>query len=163
MLRASPPPPSSLLPRHCKPCRHILASPPPPSLFAGQCKPCRHTITRAAPDNDDIDIDALARRLSQAADNLRQTTQQGATPSEGLFGYEAKQAQAEVLAEVGDGGFTVAEFELLSELGRIAVQQLSADDTGRKQRQETLVIAYTAHYTSGLPYQGPVVTLIKAR
>ena len=139
----------------------IANRPTPPSL--PRCtKPHRSTITRAVPD-DGVDIDALARRLSQEADRLRrqQAPAQQAAPSEGLFGFQAKQAQAEVLAEVGDGGFTVAEFELLSELGRIAVQQLSSDDTGRTQRQETLVIAYTAQYTSGLPYQGPVVTLLK--
>lgn len=129
------------------------------------CFPRRHRsapqICRAAPD-DGLDIDQLARRLSQEADRLRrQQAPAHDAPSQDVFGFQAKQAQAEVLAEVGGGGFSVSEFELLTQLGRIAVQQLSSDDTGRTQRQQTLVIAYTAHYTSGLPYQGPVVTLLK--
>lgn len=154
-------------------------------------KPSQHLpILRATPDDDDttpIDIDALARRLSQEAEKLRRQQQEvsssldlggqdlilggpppmqddTASPASGFFGYEAKQAQADVLAEVGDGGFCVSEFELLTELGRISVQQLSSDGGmggGRATQQQVVVIAFTARYTSGMPYEGPVVTFVK--
>lgn len=40
------------------------------------------------------------------------------------FGYASKSAEAEALAAVGSGGFSPEEFELLSELGTINIQQV---------------------------------------
>ncbi len=179
----------------------MLFTHPRPNAVPLPTSPARPTSQRRRPWHilrataDDlpppVDIDALARRLSQEAEKLRRQQQEvsssldlgdqelilGGPPSvedpssvssstsqQGFFGYEAKQAQADVLAEVGDGGFCVSEFELLTELGRISVQQLSSDGGmggGRATQQQVVVIAFTARYTSGMPYEGPVVTFVK--
>lgn len=84
------------------------------------------------------------------------------------FGLETKAQEADVLSEVGDGGFSASEFELLSELGQISVQQVEApaDDspfpsTTGQRTARAAVIAYTASYFSGMPFQDPVITLMK--
>ena len=84
------------------------------------------------------------------------------------FGLETKSQEADVLAEVGDGGFSASEFELLQELGQISIQQVEApvDDgpfpsTTGQRTARAAVIAYTASYFSGMPFQDPVVTLMK--
>lgn len=102
----------------------------------------------AGGDSEPVDIDALAARLGQEAERLRQEggldegeaedsdEQMAAAPSPassaasrsgqpGLlapFGYE-KTGAADILAAVGDGGFIPDEFELLQELGTINIQQ----------------------------------------
>ena len=43
------------------------------------------------------------------------------------FGYATQSAEAEALAAVGNGGFSPEEFELLSELGTINIQQVSKE------------------------------------
>jgi serine/threonine protein kinase len=84
------------------------------------------------------------------------------------FGLETKAQEAGVLSEIGDGGFSASEFELLSELGQISIQQVEApvDDspfpsTTGQRTARAAVIAYTASYFSGMPFQDPVVTLMK--
>jgi hypothetical protein len=84
------------------------------------------------------------------------------------FGLETKNQEADVLAEVGDGGFSASEFELLSELGQISIQQVEAPaedspfpSTSGQRTARAAVIAYTASYFSGMPFQDPVVTLMK--
>jgi len=70
---------------------------------------------------------------------------------------------------VGDGGFSASEFELLQELGQISIQQIDSIDDVQfptsidraSPKTQTAVIAYTASYFSGMPFQDPVVTLIK--
>jgi hypothetical protein len=86
------------------------------------------------------------------------------------FGLETKAQEADVLSEVGDGGFSASEFELLQELGQISIQQVvvetPADEsafpsTTGQVTARAAVIAYTASYFSGMPFQDPVVTLMK--
>lgn len=101
------------------------------------------------------------------------------------FSYQ-EERESRTLQDIGDGGFFSSDFELLQELGRISVQQQQAasssslysmdddyeydndDDNYRSltsgsttQSSQAAVIAYTAAYTSGMPFQDPVVTLIK--
>lgn len=129
----------------------------------------RHLWRRAAAggsgsgDGEGIDIDALAARLSQEAEKLRQSGASLSSEDEGdsdsadsdaaayeaqpdarrqealrreaaaggpqpdllpVFGYASQSAEAEALAAVGSGGFSPEEFELLSELGTINIQQV---------------------------------------
>jgi len=84
------------------------------------------------------------------------------------FGLETKDQEADVLSEIGDGGFSASEFELVSELGQISVQQVEAPvedspfpSTTGQRTARAAVIAYTASYFSGMPFQDPVITLMK--
>ncbi|KAL4443512.1 hypothetical protein ABPG75_011249 [Micractinium tetrahymenae] len=86
----------------------------------------------------------------------------------GPFGYETRASEADILAAVGDGGFSPEEFELLQELGTINIQQVASsvdlDDfpiPTSERSARTAVIAYTASFFSGMPFQDPVVTLVK--
>eukprot|EP00887_Chlorella_sp_A99_P006053 scaffold22.g6053.t1 len=96
------------------------------------------------------------------------------------FGYESKAAEAGILAAVGDGGFSAQEFELQQELGTINIQQaggglvvveavvLDLNAGPPEQRAEArkarpAVIAFSAVYYSGMPFQDPVLVLAKAR
>ena len=142
-------------------------------------------------DPVDFNIDQLAARLAAEAERLRRLESEGVDleldraeevpspprpaptpPPADLpspFGYDSGAQEADVLAAVGDGGFYASEFELLQELGQISIQQIeyTADDetrlpgaaAGRSAR--AAVIAYTASYFSGMPFQDPVVTLMK--
>lgn len=139
-------------------------------------------------DGDDVDIDALAARLAAEAERLRRlqglsddgegegegAREVGVPGNQGVgaglasspFGYETKATEAEILASVGDGGFCASEFELLQELGQISIQQLeSSPDASPLDTPERVakaaVIAYTATYFSGMPFQDPVITLLK--
>lgn len=84
------------------------------------------------------------------------------------FGLETKAQEADILSAVGDGGFSASEFELLQELGQISIQQVEAPAegnpfaaSGSQRTARAAVIAYTASYFSGMPFQDPVVTLLK--
>jgi hypothetical protein len=157
-------------------------------------------------DNQPVDINALAARLSAEAARLQNEANQinlsssedddtpnppdtafnfdpnlrlpeNTAPSAknqdnddfvSPFGLETKAQESVVLAEVGDGGFSASEFELLSELGQISIQQVEApaDDgpfpsTTGQRTARAAVIAYTASYYSGMPFQDPVITLMK--
>lgn len=136
-------------------------------------------------DGGEIDIDALAAKLAAEAERLRRlqgmSDEEEALPSQlGVsgnpappsapastpFGYETKATEAEILASIGDGGFSASEFELMQELGQISIQQLeSSPDASPLDTPERVaraaVIAYTATYFSGMPFQDPVITLLK--
>ena len=84
------------------------------------------------------------------------------------FGLETKAQEADILSAIGDGGFSASEFELLQELGQISIQQVEAPaeanpfaPSGSQRTARAAVIAYTASYFSGMPFQDPVVTLLK--
>lgn len=134
-----------------------------------------------------MDIDALASKLAAEAERLRRTgsfasgdyddgpagpatrrQQQAGSDVLRPFGYETKNAEAEVLASVGEGGFFPEEFELMQELGTINIQQVATsvdlDDfhiPTSERFARTAVIAYTGTFYSGMPFQDPVVVLIK--
>ena len=80
------------------------------------------------------------------------------------FDLETKAQEEDILAAVGDGGFSASEFELLQELGQISIQRVeeSMFSGGSGQRSaRAAVIAYTASYYSGMPFQDPVACLLK--
>ena len=154
-------------------------------------------------DDDDniVDIDALAARLAAEAARLQSELggrntlfddlasppppPQAPPPDDliSIFGLESKANEADILASVGDGGFSASEFELLQELGQISIQQLSDQDqdqtttstssydssdtapnslsSNQQKTARAAVIAYTASYFSGMPFQDPVMTLMK--
>jgi len=151
---------------------------------------CRIQAGGSSSGSDEpVDIDQLAARLAAEAEKLRRQQDQSydvASPDDSAtieeylaplppppsepapFGYETKNSEGEALAAVGDGGFYASEFELLQELGQISIQQIDAapDDalfpTAAVERSSrTAVIAYTASYFSGMPFQDPVVCLLK--
>ena len=67
---------------------------------------------------------------------------------------------------IGDGGFYASDFELLQELGQISIQQSEELRDGSLFRQSgktarTAVVAFTASYFSGMPFEDPVVTMLK--
>jgi hypothetical protein len=66
-----------------------------------------------------------------------------------------------LLAEVGDGGFTSDDFEIVTRLGHISVQQGTAP--GMYASPQTAVIAYAARYIARIAYSLPVTTLVKVR
>ena len=125
-------------------------------------------------DDEPSDIDALAARLSAEAEKMRAAGEKGSQQSEtsrveevlAPMGFERQVSrETQMLAEMGEGGFFASDFELLQELGQISVQQQeSADDTYSLLTTKSTVaavIAYTASYHSGMPFQDPVVTLLK--
>lgn len=155
-----------------------------------QARRCNTLRVRASGDDDEtIDIDALAARLAAEAERLRrmdrmdlgsdipissQASSAGSTTSGGTtdqgpspFAFESKARELDVLANLGDGGLSASEFELLSELGSISVQQVEApaEDiplfSAPERSARAAVIAYTAMFYSGMPFQDPVVTLMK--
>ena len=77
----------------------------------------------------------------------------------------------DALGALGEGGFFSSEFELLQELGQISIRQVaeSGDESDDERvalpraasSSAAAVIAYTASYYSGMPFQDPVVTLVK--
>lgn len=144
-------------------------------------------------DNDwheeSIDIDQLAARLSAEAERLRRMQDEddispgddsiGSGPpsiaadpltlGRSPFGDESKSQEADILASIGDGGFSASEFELLQELGQISIQHVEASSTfegtnpmaAPQRTARAAVIAYTSSYFSGMPFQDPVVTFLK--
>lgn len=141
------------------------------------CVPCRAKES----DDDSFDIDDLAKRLSVEAGRLR--SEGGSLSSSddavGNASFEAVEEfqpmsdsesldddQWEMLYNsIGDGGFDASDFELLQELGQISIEETDMDGVnvlkpaGRSSR--TAVIAFTAYYYSGMPFEDPVVTLLK--
>jgi serine/threonine protein kinase len=136
-----------------------------------------------------VDIDALAAKLSAEAERLRASETPSPAVEDILapmgFSYQ-EERESRTLQVIGDGGFFSSDFELLQELGRISVHQQQAasssslysmdddyeydnDDANYRsltpgsttQSSQAAVIAYTAAYTSGMPFQDPVITLIK--
>ncbi|KAL4858560.1 hypothetical protein ACK3TF_001515 [Chlorella vulgaris] len=147
---------------------------------------CAASLRGSDDEGDEaVDIDALASQLSAEAERLRRSgsfdggsydgegerRQPGSRRGEDMlspFGYQTKSAEAEVLAAVGDGGFSPEEFELLQELGTINIQQVATsvdlDDfpmPTSERSARTAVIAYTGTFFSGMPFQDPVVVLVK--
>eukprot|EP00884_Botryococcus_braunii_P022373 jgi/Botrbrau1/881/Bobra.0167s0006.1 len=141
---------------------------------------------------DKVDIDLLASQLSKEAEKLRQAQLASGSsidlddePSEsmdetlrgealrssdsvaplpgGPFGYEEA---ARLLADIGDGGFSAAEFELLNQLGRLSWVVENAKENplqvkGATSPEQTAVVAFTGRYYSGRPFQEPVTVFLK--
>lgn len=79
-------------------------------------------------EDDEGDSDAAAYEAQPDAGRQEALRREaGAGPQPDLlrpFGYASQSAEAEALAAVGSGGFSPEEFELLSELGTINIQQV---------------------------------------
>lgn len=73
----------------------------------------------------------------------------------------------QILDSLGDGGFFSSDFEILQELGSLSIQETEASvergsfPGASQRRQRPAVIAYVASFTSGMPFQDPVVVLLK--
>lgn len=136
-----------------------------------------------------LDIDALASQLSQAAGDLKKSMDtdpdartfyvpddddeddvgrpSGMGPPRAL--QTSSTFEAELLAGVGPGGFQLCDFELFRALGQVQVQQRTereresplASTSYDEGPQVTALIVYTARYYSGMPFQDPVPVLIK--
>ncbi|GAX72716.1 hypothetical protein CEUSTIGMA_g172.t1 [Chlamydomonas eustigma] len=135
---------------------------------------CRGLITLAskynAPGNEDDkpNIDALAQYLSKEAAKLRSSIGEGSVEefsrndasSETMMAPQADELEAQLLAQVGFGGFDSTDFELVQQLGSISMQQ-AVNSKGTDKRLRTALIAYAARYHPRLPYSQPVITLLK--
>lgn len=163
-------------------CRHIHSGRLPRKRGARRTplRPCRASDY----DNEPVDIDALASMLAAEAERRRReaaaldtaepqgAAQPGPPPStSGLgqrpFGYQVDARQADILRQLGDGGLLSSEFDLVQELGRISIQQ--QEDPGESpgglpgsavRSTREAVIAYTATFFTGMPFQDPVLTLL---
>ncbi|KAL3141611.1 hypothetical protein ABBQ32_004852 [Trebouxia sp. C0010 RCD-2024] len=189
----------------CQPGRHALPNRLPrrraqhPAVDT--CKGCRQRrqlclqgLESPGPSGDEpVDIDQLARRLSQEAEKARQresddtvsedTAEGGVLAAElaqaareagaqrpvessSPFGYETAAREAEILAEVGEGGFAAQEFELVEQIGQLSwVTETQSEDPlslgQQRTAEQTAIIAFTARYHSNLPFQDPQPTLLK--
>ncbi|KAK9820410.1 hypothetical protein WJX72_010028 [[Myrmecia] bisecta] len=170
----------------------------------------RRLVRRAATadSGEPVDIDELARRLSQEADKLRQAERSSGGSSldsldpldqvdpqdlaraeeaissrpppgppqlpgskvgsaaQARFGRQSPQEEADILLTVGDGGFCAQEFEIQQQLGCLSFVTEAASESplhmsGVCTPEQTAVIAFTARYYSGLPFQDAVTTLLK--
>ena len=77
-------------------------------------------------DLEDSDDDAAAYEAQPDAGRQEAARREAGGARPDLlrpFGYASRAAEADVLAAVGEGGFSPEEFELLSELGTINIQQ----------------------------------------
>ncbi|KAK9863849.1 hypothetical protein WJX84_002840 [Apatococcus fuscideae] len=138
-----------------------------------------------------VDIDQLAQQLAREAARLNspdppkdtvyerppslEDTAASSQPADtdtqhdsrtGPFGDESLEREAQILYQVGDGGFSSSEFELLTELGRLSyVTEVQSDDPFKLRpetsQQRTAVIAFGARFFSGKPFQGPATVLLK--
>mmetsp|Transcript_6224 Transcript_6224/g.14948 ORF Transcript_6224/g.14948 Transcript_6224/m.14948 type:complete len:493 (-) Transcript_6224:234-1712(-) len=130
-------------------------------------------------------IDDLARRLSFEAAKMRQSFEDSANMSEDDYGQEfrddgfakqlnsagrlSEEAEVRVLADTGEGGFFPEDFELFRPLGQIQVKQRVelertsplASTSYEEGPEQTAVLAFTARYYSGMPFQDPVTVLVK--
>ncbi|KAI8105897.1 hypothetical protein M9434_000476 [Picochlorum sp. BPE23] len=132
-------------------------------------------------DDDSVDIDELAKRLSVEAERLRSeggslSSSEDAVANQSFESVEEFQPMSDsessdgdqwemLYNSIGDGGFDASDFELLQELGQISIEETEMEGVnvlrpaGRSSR--TAVIAFTASYYSGMPFEDPVVTLLK--
>lgn len=155
---------------------------------------CRQALESPDGSGDEpVDIDQLAKRLSQEAEKVRQQQSRDSQTNESTegedlaaelaqtmrdagaqrpaeasspFGYENAAREADILAEVGDGGFAAQEFELLEQIGQLSwVTETQSEDPislgQQRSAQQTAIIAFTARYYSNLPFQDPQPTLLK--
>eukprot|EP00803_Ostreobium_quekettii_P010845 evm.model.scf_550.5 EVM.evm.TU.scf_550.5 scf_550:57649-62095(-) len=185
-------------PRACGPLAAGLAPGPGPSRSRRGAR--RERIAASGPgDSDDlegnfdeaVDIDSLARRLSEeAAERLRQKGASGGplddTSSMGIQDFSSygpvdygrdgaagvtdgaggSQSEAETFPEMNDEQFGAEDFELSDLLGYLSVKQMSREfllgsSESASSTEETAVIAYVAKYFGRGPYQYPVRTLLK--
>lgn len=124
---------------------------------------------RQARDSDDEYTPA--EPPADALDGGRESSGGGGGGGDAMLsplGYASAAGEGDALAQVGDGGFYASEFELVQELGSISIQQVEQVDffaggsTGGGGCTATAaVIAYTATFYSGMPFQDPVLTLLK--
>jgi hypothetical protein len=161
------------------------ASPRPPEKRRAAC-PRLRALPQDADDGDGdgpLDIDALAARLSAEADKLRRSSpfssadtfedfevDAGSGAEDPTFrpfsqGQESAAANLDPLDLIGPCGLFASDFELIQELGQISIrEEESADPASPLAAQAAAVaavVAYTATYFSGMPFQDPVMTLVK--
>ncbi|KAL6782004.1 hypothetical protein ACKKBF_B10265 [Auxenochlorella protothecoides x Auxenochlorella symbiontica] len=137
------------------------------------------------PSSSSVDIDDLVSKLSAHAGRMRAgapaepqggqgTGRQRAISNMGFLltpaGDEAHITESSIRASVGPGGFHASDFELLQELGQISIQQVETSPGGEEPQQHALhhntarsvaVIGYTAAYRSGMPFEDPVMVMLK--
>eukprot|EP00891_Asterochloris_glomerata_P005155 jgi/Astpho2/5155/Aster-x0666 len=82
------------------------------------------------------------------------------------FGPESNSREDEIFAEVGDGGFSTNEFELVQQLGQLSwvTETQSADPLAlgqQKSAQQAAVVAFAARYHSRMAFQDAQVVLLK--
>jgi len=163
---------------------HGLLLNPPPHLLPPRAAGGGGGGGGAGADADDdapFDIDDLARRLSAEAEIRRRAEASAAstssspasTPStpppppssDGPFGVGAAARVAEVLAELGDGGFVPEDIELVQELGRVSWQVGDSGGDGEGgsggSAPTTAAVVYAARYTPALHFQTPTPVLVK--
>eukprot|EP00890_Picochlorum_soloecismus_P004742 jgi/Picsp_1/5269/NSC_02631-R1_protein len=134
-------------------------------VIGGKGTGVRHIQCWASSGDDDVDgfdIDELASRLSAEAERRRSMEGQ----SDDDMGSGDSSPWEMQLECIGDGGFYASDFELLQELGQISIQQSEEvpGDTPFRQSgktTKTAVVAFTASYFSGMPFEDPVVTMLK--
>jgi len=133
------------------------------TVLKGKGASVRHVRCRASSSDDDngFDIDELASRLSAEAERRRSMESQSDDD-----GMGSGDGPWDMLECIGDGGFYASDFELLQELGQISIQQseeMRSDGIFRQSEKttKTAVVAFTASYFSGMPFEDPVVTMLK--
>jgi len=131
-----------------------------------------------------LDIDQLASQLSQAGAELKKSMDQD--PDARSFNVPAddedpqlpaaapvkqpeSELEARLMAAAGPGGFESFDFEMFRALGQVQIQQRTAleresplaSTSYEEGPERTALIAYTARYYSGMPFQDPVTVFIK--
>ncbi|CAK0745542.1 hypothetical protein CVIRNUC_001627 [Coccomyxa viridis] len=121
-------------------------------------------LRRASSEQDATS--SLGERPKEGADRLQEREEATQQAQSSPFGYESKVQEAAVLAEVGEGGFGAQDLELIQQLGALSwVTEVAREDPLQLSRntvqEQTAVVAFTALYYSGLPFQEPVTVLLK--
>lgn len=86
--------------------------------------------------DEELDIDALASRLSREA--------------------QSRRAHLRTSLDVREPDFDIDDFEIVQTLGYLSVRSSKSRD-----QEAAAVVAFVARYFSGRPYQYPVLTLLK--
>lgn len=124
-------------------------------------------------DYDDFDSGSDSGALSREAQQSQEAQQASAAGALGAsvpdFGVGSAAREAGVFAEVGPGGLLASDFQLIQQLARLSVQQVTPDASAANPlmasaAQETAfaaIVIFAGQYYSGMPYEDPAPVFLK--
>eukprot|EP00208_Stichococcus_sp_RCC1054_P009055 CAMPEP_0206150144 /NCGR_PEP_ID=MMETSP1473-20131121/38148_1 /ASSEMBLY_ACC=CAM_ASM_001109 /TAXON_ID=1461547 /ORGANISM="Stichococcus sp, Strain RCC1054" /LENGTH=502 /DNA_ID=CAMNT_0053547637 /DNA_START=817 /DNA_END=2325 /DNA_ORIENTATION=- len=130
----------------------------------------REPTPEEPPQREPVRQEPLRQEPSQQGSPQPQTPDVSMDEFVPSFGLGSAAREAGVFAEVGPGGLQPSDFELVQQMARLSVQQVTSDASAanalaaaasREEVETSAIVIFASRYYSGMPYQDPAPVYLK--